>query len=121
MVTFIDDSTVDEWFEEETKRISKIMRRELEKGVEFEKASEKFNKAFNRMIADLPAKYEAVERYQERQRKLHEPMRRWEVWKKKKGIQWKLWVKTKKEEYKKWKFEREYRKLFHLKKKEDNF
>jgi hypothetical protein len=116
MAKFMEDGDVDEWFEQESEKISKKMYIELEKGADYDIAKVKFDKAFNALLEELPKKYVAVEEYQKRHEMLTAPARWWEAFVKKKKKEFEIWQKVSKEKRKKAAFEREYTRLFKLEK-----
>ncbi len=117
MVKLIEDGDIDEWFNEQKEMLSEQLLAQLEKGVEYAKAKERFDRDFKKLLQNYDAMYRDADKYKERRKRLERPLKQWREWKKAQILKIKLWWKLKKEEWKKWRFEREYRKLFNIKKK----
>ena len=116
-MVMLEDRDIDEWFEEEKRRLSDDLFDQLGKGVEPEKAVPAFNKAFGKLLDTYDATYRAAEHAAKRHELVDKPLRRFREWRHERATAIALWRKRKAEERHQAKAEREYRRLFHLKKK----
>jgi len=116
IMAFVDEREIDEWFEAEKERLSEKMMAELEKGVAFETAQQRFDKAFKPLLLKYDKEYRGLDNRTERHEKLAKPFRLLAAWWHERKHRFRQWRKERAEQKKKAKFEREYKKLFEKKK-----
>ncbi|MBR9692474.1 hypothetical protein GOV07_00935 [Candidatus Woesearchaeota archaeon] len=117
MPVLIDDADIDEWFQMEKERLSDRLTAELDKGADFAKVRAKFDKDYQKLFVEYEKKFIIAEKTIARRERVQRPVKRFRAWREGKKKACALWWKLKKEHFKKWRFEREYRRLFHIKKK----
>ncbi len=116
-MALLEDRDIDEWFDEEKRRLSDELFDQLDRGVEPEKAVPRFNKEFRRLLETYDKNYRVAASVAARKALVDAPLRRFREWRHDRATALSLWWKQKAEERHRAKFEREYRRLFHLKKK----
>lgn len=115
MSRLIEESDIDDWFNEEKIKLADSMMAALEKGANPEKEKEKFNKAFWKLFHHYDKMHRNADAYKLRQKKLRAPFEKFAQWRKEKDKEFSSWRRLTREKLKKEWFEFRYRRMFKIK------
>jgi len=117
MARLVEDGEIDDWFAFEKEALGDRLTTDLKRGVDYVKAKDRFDEGFAHLFKEYEEKYRDAAQILAQRERLQRPIRKFRQWRAERKLAWTLWWKRQKEGFKKWRFEREYRRLFHLKKK----
>lgn len=108
---------VDEWFEEQKELLDETMLSNLNKGANYEKEKANYDKKYDKLLKEFDRRVWDAEKHNNRAKKILGPFQKFKIWRKKKKHQIKKWWKIKIKNYKDKRFEKKYKKTFHIREK----
>jgi hypothetical protein len=110
-MAFIDESEIEDWFEEEKSKLNKTLYDASYAKKDVEKAKKKYDEQFAKLLKRYNKEHKNLTKRIERKRKFQKPFKDvkawWKHYKKKTSKKW----KARHEKFKKWRFDREYDRL----------